>query len=527
MYMQNTNSSLIGAQFVTPFRGYNLSKPLTVLEQSIKKISAEIRQKKDWKKKINDETILDKWKNELTITSPEIANEVFSYIIDELNYLARSSSDGSIELSAVDGVWQSDIAIPNEIRMDLYQCVQKLENQGHKDWHPDSNQKILDLVHPSLYCLVNGVSQLTKEPIPLSGTKSSIGKGDVYFWEPKTHSHTFSNKYQWLPCELDVMNDGSVEIVSYINNLDPVLHGPLYSTIEKIFSCFVPMFNQVLTDLANFGLKTPIINVEQYNWYESLEQFKKSDLAAELRQNFFDEDQFGIQPGQQEYDSDIERDDYFVHRRIKLPSVGKFQPPKMDNHQLIDIRGHRLQVIVKLANIELTPEKPRYDGGIWHVEGSENEEIVSTGIYYYDQENVTESYLKFRQAIDDPYYEQNDHRGVELIYGLLDDGPLNQNLGRIKTIGGRCIVFPNIYQHCVSPFELVDHSKPGHRKILVFFLVDPTKKIISTANVAPQQSIIPLMEAEKYRLDLMAERKYFMKENNKELYERPFSLCEH
>ena len=32
--------------------------------------------------------------------------------------------------------------------------------------------------------------------------------------------------------------------------------------------------------------------------------------------------------------------------------------------------GHRgLQVIVKLANIELTPEMPEYEGGTWHVEG--------------------------------------------------------------------------------------------------------------------------------------------------------------
>ena len=28
-----------------------------------------------------------------------------------------------------------------------------------------------------------------------------------------------------------------------------------------------------------------------------------------------------------------------------------------------------LQVIVKLANIHLTPEKPEYGGGTWHVEG--------------------------------------------------------------------------------------------------------------------------------------------------------------
>jgi hypothetical protein len=28
-----------------------------------------------------------------------------------------------------------------------------------------------------------------------------------------------------------------------------------------------------------------------------------------------------------------------------------------------------IQVIVKLANIHLTPEKPEYGGGTWHVEG--------------------------------------------------------------------------------------------------------------------------------------------------------------
>ena len=40
---------------------------------------------------------------------------------------------------------------------------------------------------------------------------------------------------------------------------------------------------------------------------------------------------------------------------------------------LVDLKrnGARrgLQVIVKLANIELTPEKPMYEGGTWHIEG--------------------------------------------------------------------------------------------------------------------------------------------------------------
>ena len=52
-----------------------------------------------------------------------------------------------------------------------------------------------------------------------------------------------------------------------------------------------------------------------------------------------------------------------------------FQPGTSDlkPEKTVDLKrdyAHRgLQVIVKLANIELTPEKPDYEGGTWHVEG--------------------------------------------------------------------------------------------------------------------------------------------------------------
>jgi hypothetical protein len=71
------------------------------------------------------------------------------------------------------------------------------------------------------------------------------------------------------------------------------------------------------------------------------------------------------------------------------PEPGTFSPPTVPNHRRreffepgtdtllasksMDLRrdfAYRgLQVIVKLANIELTPEKPDYRGGVWHVEG--------------------------------------------------------------------------------------------------------------------------------------------------------------
>ena len=125
--------------------------------------------------------------------------------------------------------------------------------------------------------------------------------------------------------------------------------------------------------------------------------------------------------------------------------------------------------------------------------------------------------------------------------------PCVQDIGDVITKAHRCVAFPNLYQHRVQPFRLEDPTKPGHRKILVFFLVDPTQRILSTTDVAPQQrdwvteamrdagrdsafAKLPIefikmisnendvamtrSEAEKYREDLMSERVVSVKGNN-------------
>lgn len=62
-----------------------------------------------------------------------------------------------------------------------------------------------------------------------------------------------------------------------------------------------------------------------------------------------------------------------------------------------------------------------------------------------------------------------------------------QDLGSVVTKAGRCIAFPNTYQHQIQPFKLADPSKPGHRKIVALFLVDPGRPVLSATTVAPGQ----------------------------------------
>jgi hypothetical protein len=65
---------------------------------------------------------------------------------------------------------------------------------------------------------------------------------------------------------------------------------------------------------------------------------------------------------------------------------------------------------------------------------------------------------------------------------------LNQFLGSFEAQEGRSIVFPNIYQHKVEPFSLLDPAKPGRRTIVAFFLCDPSQRIHSTADIPPQRA---------------------------------------
>merc|ERR1711998_710976 len=74
---------------------------------------------------------------------------------------------------------------------------------------------------------------------------------------------------------------------------------------------------------------------------------------------------------------------------------------------------------------------------------------------------------------------------------------------------------------------ILGEPKKVIRRIVVFWLVDPTERIVSTANVDPQQvsmgGSMKLEDAKQFRLEMMEERK-----RHKQSYNvREVSLCEH
>ncbi|CAG8107238.1 unnamed protein product [Penicillium salamii] len=558
-YLEWGCKAYVSIPFQSRSRGLFLtifSDLLTHRELLMMRIMNTITEKPEWEEKVFKEEITGKWRDEIAQSGEDVTPRMMDWIIKELQWTAKNlEKTGYIQVFDV-GVIKSDIAIPEDVREALKQAVQPLENvpTDQKDFHPDSEDQVVDLVHPSLFPVIFGRTRVLKDrTIGLQDCLSNMGEGDILPSEPCGESgiyegEAFSKRFQWLPCEVKLLDD-TCQIESYINNAHPVQHKDLYEVLEKIISRVIPLWNQSLSENTDSRIK-----------YESVEYGEHPDPEPQESE--------GEDHDEEEFDE--------IHGKWRsalpliIPEPGEFQPPIV--WESLDLRKHfpktKLQVIVKLANIELNPDNPTYKGGSWHIEGQLNERICASAIYYYDCENITDSQLAFRQRgmadLMHLGYEQDQHEFLQAVYGFGDeiDGSSNnditQDLGAVTCKQGRLITFPNAVQHRVSPFALADPSKPGHRKILALFLVDPHRRIISSANVPPQREdwgcekaqvvdqllsqlplelqnmvesdINPLMtmeEAKKHRLELMKERGLKSEENNSNFEAGNFSLCEH
>ncbi|KAF8146493.1 hypothetical protein K438DRAFT_1734716 [Mycena galopus ATCC 62051] len=551
-------------------------QPRTLAELRMYGLSWAIRSKPEWQRKISDPAIVEKWRKEALDQQESLKVEkrltpnMINYVLSELAGYARlSDSKTGIECGPFDAIWYSDRLVSNEVSDRLRTAVSQLEDvpDDSKDWHPGSNNQVLDLVHPSLYCIVYGrtrYSDLTK-PNPPPYEPLNL---DEWYWGHVPRPPPVSELFSWLSSDFFVdATDGSVKLLSpYINNLHPTKNKSMYPVIESVLASFIPLFERVLSQ----------INGEDKDIFRDIPpgsgriktKFRHGTWAGYNSKYVGDTvpciwDGGGVQWEEGMTDAEYEK------LRVEAPKLlpEAFEEYGGELEKTIapySLRGKTIQCIIKLANIHLTTENPEYAGGSWHVEAMLNERIVASGIYYYDEENISESRLAFRVTTGAPtYHEQDDELCMEMLYGLKRDTHCFQDLGSIATTAGRALAWPNVYQHRVAPFRLLDPTKPGHRKILAIFLVDPSIKPIPSATHIPLQRAdwiidalqeaksdpnslfsrlpsellcliydhLPNMlmtqhEAEKYRLELMEERTNFV-QNRKEELSYTFNMCEH
>jgi hypothetical protein len=520
---------------INDFRGDRF----TVRELSMLQFMEVITEKPDWHKKVFNETIVKKWQDEILTQPNALINETtFEWCLLELRDKAKAFEEKSFVLSyeGPNAVVKSDNYINKILKNKLKNATQPLLTIPEKDWHPNSNDQVLNLVHPSMYPLVYGRSQALKTgTIGVKDFLNSYSNAEKVAGNQVVQSNDrigryphhrpneglWSSNFQWLPCEVKFEGESGtkINIKSYINNLHPVYNEELYPIIEEFVSLSIPLWNEILLFKRPLSKGIASLRIiateaefdeEMPTWLndssEDPEIVQKVDEylalpnnpdASYLNDRDFDTE-FDSDNWMEEYGPDVIVEWKWKQIRTVLhpePEPSEYQSWRDKKKKRADLetlfRKDGLQVIVKLTSIELTPDKPDYPGGNWHLEGMSNEHIAATSIYYYDVENITPARISFRSEayLDDQNlsYPQNDHFPLQVIFGTksMSQEPAVQEIGSVTTNDGRIIAFPNTLQHKVEPFSLVDKTKPGHRRFLVLWLVDPHYRIMSTANVPP------------------------------------------
>lgn len=163
------------------------------------------------------------------------------------------------------------------------------------------------------------------------------------------------------------------------------------------------------------------------------------------------------------YETEEERAEAMLEAKWQAVRKPRLHPIPFNNVSYIPQSGKRLadryrdsglQIIVKMASIELTPEKPEFPVGGWHIEGQMNEHICATALYYLDSENITDNSLSFRMQTSYHINDDNDYpvgqgayHWMEAVYGTNLGGggsPCLQNYGNVQTRQGRLLAFPNV-----------------------------------------------------------------------------------
>lgn len=141
-------------------------------------------------------------------------------------------------LDATFTVAKSDVLVPDDLHEALREAFARLKTDqaACPDWHPKTNETVQDLLHPSMYPLIYGCSCFLEDEAVGVGDAVDrwAGKGDAIPRKIFGRSRLVSNKYQWLPANLEFTASGGVKFTSYINNLHPVKYRAIYGTIEKL-----------------------------------------------------------------------------------------------------------------------------------------------------------------------------------------------------------------------------------------------------------------------------------------------------
>ncbi|KAK1237888.1 hypothetical protein MKX08_002467 [Trichoderma sp. CBMAI-0020] len=515
--------------------------PLLIRELCMLKAMEEITDKPDWWKNVRDAHTAECWKREILALDwskymkyADFTSSMAEQCIQELKLTAdlyeKTGLIPVFDNSAC--VIKSDKVVSHELKKAFAGIATELKYvDNYSSLH--NGGLMVRQAHNSLFPLIYGRSQiLPNRTIKLHNCLEACGQGDTIprprdpGLDAESRFRLYDNSYQWLPFDVTISKNGNARIDSYINNLHPVKNKKLYSIISKAINHALPAWDIVyLWPRGRFGYQR-FRDTDLMTTCEAPPgiEYERRVMARAQRTNKDNATQAAIEASMdtaetsrcQNYPALSLTLEHNESDAIVIPEEPSIPQWLIDTHPIelpephctmwrqffirpSDVKSSgfflpgnkRIQVMVTFEEIRLTPENPDYGGDIWRTDGQLNEHIVSTAMFCYNVQNITDNYIYFGAVAHGVNLDPHSHsmpREVTLrAYGVNPEENNFQVLGRVRVHPDNAIFYPNVYKHRHGPFSLADRSKNGHLKYFKLYLVDPAIPIISTANVPPQQ----------------------------------------
>ena len=444
------------------------------------------------------------------------------------------------DITDEEGIVIADDIVPPALQKSLCHHLDVLASEpGKQDFHPGSDGMVQNLIHPSLYPFIEGISALRPSHLPhaADGVPGEFQEWDRFSRCVVEHEET--SRYQWLPAEVDVDADGKAKFVSPINNLDPAAHGALYRDVESVLTTILPIMQRALRiydDSTILGKRIQVI-VKAANYI--------------------------LEPGQT-YDGKWHVEG-MAHERIVATGLYYYDTTPPSSLAVDKLSFRKRDDEYDFINREM---------GEYSGQGYMDAEPL---LENYNQDDPT-SMAKYKRDTEHHEYMLEKRRRLIDTTAQMDS---IYYMGDVNTLPGRCVSFINSFQHKVTVehtrvtdeqiqeeisnvanahpvpgkprsvsegkirakraaetvsmhannHATIDAGLPVTRKILVFWLIHPEKRIYSTADVFPLQDTLTREEAEMHRLSLMSDRTQSVTAVNglftNEKIEVTYNFCEH
>lgn len=366
-----------------------------------------------------------------------------------------------------DGVTWGDDIVPKDLLAACTAHIDALAQDRTPDYRPGTDKVVRNHVDPMLYGFEVGVSKFepSKDLPKMPSFGAGLARKDHWgrLWRDA--------RYTAIASYFDLDSDKRVTIRNDINGLRPAdKYTDLYKTIARTFQTVVPRVEAVLSYVRWFK-----INEDCSSCSAPPSCPKPSPKCATIPSRCVE----------------------CIDEAVPLERV--------------NLANSALQVVTKIMDYELEPgqeytHKPyKY---LWQVAGMAHEHIVATCITVLEQDPAIKGgELVFQRAFTAAerklFTKLHEDKCSPAFKTLMEFA--HQPLGRVATQEGRTIVFPNSHEYRLTKMTNTS-NQPARRRVLVFFIVDPNYRVVSTQEVPDQSKVLTPEEARKRRIDHFEER---------------------